>query len=174
MSGKLVFQFERNINNMSSILTVCRSIPRGPGFGNYLCHSLSLSPSPSLPPPASTESLVSVVSRSGSLRRRRSSQERPPISHIPVAMRGPCPSPGRRHCVCVSLSSLSVISDRSPATGCVSSRSVSAVDAAAAQRARARAVYSHLARTKVAAGSASLREYTHTHRHTHTHILYYI
>nr|XP_032525396.1 CLIP-associating protein isoform X1 [Danaus plexippus plexippus]XP_032525397.1 CLIP-associating protein isoform X1 [Danaus plexippus plexippus]XP_032525398.1 CLIP-associating protein isoform X1 [Danaus plexippus plexippus]XP_032525399.1 CLIP-associating protein isoform X1 [Danaus plexippus plexippus]XP_032525400.1 CLIP-associating protein isoform X1 [Danaus plexippus plexippus] len=90
--------------------------------------------SPSASVSASTESLVSVVSRSGSLRRRRSSQERPPISHIPVAMR-----------------------DRSPATGCVSSRSVSAVDAAAAQRARARAVYSHLARTKVAAGSASLQ-----------------
>ncbi|CAG4965766.1 unnamed protein product [Colias eurytheme] len=85
--------------------------------------------SPSASVSASTENLS--VHRTNSLRRRRASQERPPISHIPVAMR-----------------------DRSPAG--VSARSVSAVDAAAAQRAKARAMYSHLARNKVAAGTASL------------------
>ncbi|CAH2084329.1 unnamed protein product [Euphydryas editha] len=55
-----------------------------------------------------------------------------------------------------SLDSLHTIaSERSPsASG--AARSVSALDAAAAQRARARALYSHLARSKVAAGTASL------------------
>ncbi|XP_052742848.1 CLIP-associating protein isoform X2 [Bicyclus anynana] len=46
------------------------------------------------------------------------------------------------------------VSERSPGGG--AARSVSALDAAAAQRARARALYSHLARSKVAAGTASL------------------
>ncbi|XP_050359201.1 CLIP-associating protein [Nymphalis io] len=46
------------------------------------------------------------------------------------------------------------VSERSPGGG--AARSQSALDAAAAQRARARALYSHLARAKVAAGSASL------------------
>ncbi|KAF9810428.1 hypothetical protein SFRURICE_019026 [Spodoptera frugiperda] len=77
--------------------------------------------------PASTENLVSGVSRSGSLRRRRASHERPPVSHIPVAM-------GR---------------DAERAGGGVTARSVSALDAAAAQRARARALYSHMGRNKV-------------------------
>nr|XP_026483865.1 CLIP-associating protein isoform X3 [Vanessa tameamea] len=45
------------------------------------------------------------------------------------------------------------VSERSPGGA---ARSVSALDAAAAQRARARALYSHLARSKVAAGTASL------------------
>ncbi|XP_052757139.1 CLIP-associating protein isoform X2 [Galleria mellonella] len=87
--------------------------------------------SPSASVSASTENLVSGVSRTNSLRRRRASQERPPISHIPVAMR-----------------------ERSPGGG--AARSVSAVDAAAAQRARARALYSHMSRAKMAAGTASL------------------
>ncbi|GBP40250.1 CLIP-associating protein [Eumeta japonica] len=72
------------------------------------------------------------LSRNNSLRRRRMSQERPPISHIPVAMR-----------------------ERSPGAG-GAARSVSAVDAAAAQRARARALYSHMTRAKMAHGTASL------------------
>jgi hypothetical protein len=38
-------------------------------------------------------------------------------------------------------------------------RSVSAVDTAAAQRARARAQYSNLARMKVTSGAASLRKF---------------
>lgn len=38
-------------------------------------------------------------------------------------------------------------------------RSISAVDTAAAQRARVRAQYSNLARLKVTSGTASLREY---------------
>ncbi|XP_050673521.1 CLIP-associating protein isoform X2 [Leptidea sinapis] len=46
------------------------------------------------------------------------------------------------------------VSDRS---GGVAARSVSAVDASAAQRARARAMYSQIARNKVAAGTASLQ-----------------
>ncbi|XP_047541349.1 CLIP-associating protein isoform X2 [Vanessa atalanta] len=46
-----------------------------------------------------------------------------------------------------------VPAERSPGGA---ARSVSALDAAAAQRARARALYSHLARSKVAAGTASL------------------
>ncbi|KAJ2939326.1 hypothetical protein O0L34_g13423 [Tuta absoluta] len=47
------------------------------------------------------------------------------------------------------------VSERSPsATG--TTRSVSAVDAAAAQRARARALYSHMSRAKMQAGTASL------------------
>nr|XP_049697922.1 CLIP-associating protein isoform X5 [Helicoverpa armigera] len=82
--------------------------------------------SPSASVSASTESLVSGLSRSGSLRRRRASHERPPASHIPVAMR---------------------TDDRSPAGG--TARSVSALDAAAAQRARARALYSHMSRNKI-------------------------
>ncbi|CAH0716797.1 unnamed protein product, partial [Brenthis ino] len=90
--------------------------------------------SPSASVSASTENLVSGVNRTNSLRRRRASQERPPISHIPVAMR-----------------------ERSPSSG-GAARSVSALDAAAAQRARARALYSHLARSKVAAGTASLQK----------------
>ncbi|KAL0859319.1 hypothetical protein ABMA27_011121 [Loxostege sticticalis] len=45
------------------------------------------------------------------------------------------------------------VSDRSPVGA---ARSVSAVDAAAAQRARARALYSHMSRAKMAAGTASL------------------
>ncbi|XP_045530790.1 CLIP-associating protein isoform X2 [Pieris brassicae] len=52
-----------------------------------------------------------------------------------------------------------VTSPRSPSASVsagVAARSVSAVDAAAAQRAKARAMYSHLARNKVAAGTASL------------------
>ncbi|CAK1549063.1 unnamed protein product [Leptosia nina] len=52
-----------------------------------------------------------------------------------------------------------ITSPRSPSASVsagVSARSVSAVDAAAAQRAKARALYSHLARNKVAAGTASL------------------
>ncbi|XP_045489892.1 CLIP-associating protein isoform X2 [Pieris rapae] len=81
--------------------------------------------SPSASVSASTENLSAC--RSNSLRRRRASQERPPVSHIPVSARAG-----------------------------VAARSVSAVDAAAAQRAKARAVYSHLARNKVAAGTASL------------------
>ncbi|XP_026331259.1 CLIP-associating protein-like, partial [Hyposmocoma kahamanoa] len=87
--------------------------------------------SPSASVSASTENLVSGISRTNSLRRRRASQERPPISHIPIAMR-----------------------ERSPGAG--AARSVSAVDAAAAQRARARALYSHMSRAKMAAGTASL------------------
>ncbi|CAF4741378.1 unnamed protein product [Pieris macdunnoughi] len=81
--------------------------------------------SPSASVSASTENLSTY--RSNSLRRRRASQERPPVSHIPVSARAG-----------------------------VAARSVSAVDAAAAQRAKARAMYSHLARNKVAAGTASL------------------
>ncbi|XP_063544536.1 CLIP-associating protein [Cydia strobilella] len=46
------------------------------------------------------------------------------------------------------------VSDRSPSGA--AARSVSAVDAAAAQRARARALYSHMTRAKMAAGTASL------------------
>ncbi|XP_075988016.1 CLIP-associating protein isoform X2 [Anticarsia gemmatalis] len=80
--------------------------------------------SPSASVSASTENLVSGVSRTSSLRRRRASQERPPISHIPVAMR-----------------------ERSPSN--VTARSVSALDANAAQRARARALYSHMSRAKI-------------------------
>ncbi|CAH0716796.1 unnamed protein product, partial [Brenthis ino] len=49
------------------------------------------------------------------------------------------------------------VSERSPSSG-GAARSVSALDAAAAQRARARALYSHLARSKVAAGTASLQK----------------
>ncbi|KAJ0170134.1 hypothetical protein K1T71_014062 [Dendrolimus kikuchii] len=45
---------------------------------------------------------------------------------------------------------------RSPAGGNGTARSVSAVDPAAAQRARARALYSHMSRAKMAAGTASL------------------
>ncbi|XP_028167546.1 CLIP-associating protein-like [Ostrinia furnacalis] len=45
------------------------------------------------------------------------------------------------------------VSERSPGGA---ARSVSAVDAAAAQRARARALYSHMSRAKMAAGTASL------------------
>ncbi|XP_049882539.1 CLIP-associating protein isoform X2 [Pectinophora gossypiella] len=47
------------------------------------------------------------------------------------------------------------VSERSPSAG-GAARSVSAVDAAAAQRARARALYSHMSRAKMAAGTASL------------------
>ncbi|XP_063391307.1 LOW QUALITY PROTEIN: uncharacterized protein LOC134676856 [Cydia fagiglandana] len=54
------------------------------------------------------------------------------------------------------------VSDRSPSGA--AARSVSAVDAAAAQRARARALYSHMTRAKMAAGTASLREYCCTDR----------
>ncbi|XP_013175650.1 PREDICTED: CLIP-associating protein [Papilio xuthus] len=91
--------------------------------------------SPSASVSASTENLVSGLSRTNSLRRRRASQERPPISHIPVAMR-----------------------ERSPGAGGMggAARSVSALDSAAAQRARARALYSHMSRAKVTAGTASL------------------
>ncbi|KPJ16297.1 CLIP-associating protein [Papilio machaon] len=90
--------------------------------------------SPSASVSASTENLVSGLSRTNSLRRRRASQERPPISHIPVAMR-----------------------ERSPGAGMGgAARSVSALDSAAAQRARARALYSHMSRAKVTAGTASL------------------
>lgn len=46
------------------------------------------------------------------------------------------------------------VSDRSP--GGITARSVSAVDSAAAQRARARALYSHMNRAKIAQGTASL------------------
>ncbi|CAG5005397.1 unnamed protein product [Parnassius apollo] len=92
--------------------------------------------SPSASVSASTENLVSGVSRTNSLRRRRASQERPPMSHIPVAMR-----------------------ERSPngSGGAGAARSVSALDAAAAQRARARALYSHMTRAKLTAGTASLQ-----------------
>ncbi|KAL4712183.1 hypothetical protein ACJJTC_011044 [Scirpophaga incertulas] len=48
------------------------------------------------------------------------------------------------------------VSDRSPNGVGVNARSVSAVDAAAVQRARARALYSHMGRAKMAAGTASL------------------
>ncbi|CAH0688475.1 unnamed protein product [Chilo suppressalis] len=48
------------------------------------------------------------------------------------------------------------VSDRSPSGSGGTARSVSAVDAAAAQRARARALYSHMSRAKMAAGTASL------------------
>ncbi|XP_072937577.1 CLIP-associating protein [Epargyreus clarus] len=95
--------------------------------------TLTRARSPSASVSASTENLVSGLSRTNSLRKRRASQERPPISHIPVAMR-----------------------ERSPGACGGAARSVSAVDAAAAQRARARALYSHLARAKVSAGTASL------------------
>lgn len=40
-------------------------------------------------------------------------------------------------------------------------RSISAVDTAAAQRARARAQYSNLARLKVTSGTASLRKFVY-------------
>ncbi|CAG9134185.1 unnamed protein product [Plutella xylostella] len=48
------------------------------------------------------------------------------------------------------------VSDRSPAP--TAGRSVSALDAAAAQRARARAMYSHMGRAKLHSNTASLRE----------------
>ncbi|CAH2056542.1 unnamed protein product, partial [Iphiclides podalirius] len=102
--------------------------------------------SPSASVSASTENLVSGVSRTNSLRRRRASQERPPISHIPVAMRGP-----------TSLTLAPRPAERSPSAAAgATARSVSALDAAAAQRARARAIYSHMSRAKVTAGTASL------------------
>ncbi|CAB3237351.1 unnamed protein product [Arctia plantaginis] len=79
---------------------------------------------------ASTENLISGVSRTNSLRRRRASQERPPVSQIPVAMRA------EEH-----------RNDRTPSS--VTARSVSALDANAAQRARARALYSQMNRAKI-------------------------
>ncbi|XP_045538310.1 CLIP-associating protein [Papilio machaon] len=49
------------------------------------------------------------------------------------------------------------VSERSPGAGMGgAARSVSALDSAAAQRARARALYSHMSRAKVTAGTASL------------------
>ncbi|XP_028039809.1 CLIP-associating protein isoform X2 [Bombyx mandarina] len=84
--------------------------------------------SPSASVSASTENLVSSLNRSHSLRRRRASQDRVAVTQIPVALRAP---------------------ERG-------GRSVSAVDAAAAQRARARALYSHMGRTRTHAATASL------------------
>lgn len=50
------------------------------------------------------------------------------------------------------------VPERSPSAGVGgAARSVSALDSAAAQRARARALYSHMSRAKVTAGTASLR-----------------